>query len=188
MLKILHYGHPLLREKAAEIRRIGADQRDLVRRMAETMYASRGIGLAATQVGVLQRLFVVDVDFDRDDPRAEDTKRLQVFINPEIAWESDDDEPFTEGCLSVPGIEGEIYRPAAIKIVARGLDFEPFEIEADGLLARVCQHEADHLDGTLFVDRLNMIKRTVLAGQLNTLKRETLAELESMPDKYPISD
>ena len=187
-LKIIKYGHPLLREKAHDVKRVGTRERELIAAMAETMYGAHGIGLAATQVGVMERLFVVDVDQDRDEDNedADETRRLQVFINPEIVAESEEDEPFKEGCLSIPGLDGEVYRPSRIKVVARDENFEPFEVEADTLLARVIQHEHDHLNGVLFVDRLPLLKRPLVAGALGKIKKETLAELPTLAGEYPI--
>lgn len=186
LLKIIRYGHPLLREKAFDVKRFGSRERELIAAMAETMYRAHGIGLAAPQVGVLERLFVVDVDQDNDaeDPIA--TRNLRVFVNPEIVFESDDDEPFKEGCLSIPEVEGEVYRPSRIRIVARDATFEPFELDADELLARVVQHENDHLNGILFVDKLAQLKRSLLGGQLGRLKKDSLAELSGLPDAYPL--
>lgn len=186
LLKILHYGHPLLREKAADLKGMGPRERELIAAMTETMYGARGIGLAATQVGVMDRLFVVDVDQDRDGDDPSATRKLQVFINPEIIWESEEDEPFKEGCLSMPAIEGEVYRPIRIRIVARDENFEPVEFEADDLLARVIQHENDHLNGVLFVDKLPMLKRTLLGSALSRLKKQTQDELPTLPTEYPI--
>ncbi|MGB9691399.1 MAG: peptide deformylase [Candidatus Sumerlaeaceae bacterium] len=183
-LKILHYGHPLLREKAFDLKKVGRRERELIEAMAETMYAAHGIGLAATQVGVLERLFLVDVDQEHDDPV---TRRLQVFINPEIVWESEEDAPFEEGCLSIPGVNGEVYRPKRVKVVARDENFEPFELEADELLARVIQHEYDHLNGILFVDRLALLHRTKVAGQLSKIKQAALDELAMLTGaEYPL--
>ncbi len=125
--------------------------------MAETMYGANGIGLAGTQVGVMERIFVLDVDQERSDDleRELDSRRLQVFINPEITWESEEDESFEEGCLSIPAVQRDIYRPVKITLHARDENFEPFEVDADKLLARVIQHELDHLNGILFVDHLS---------------------------------
>jgi peptide deformylase len=186
LLKILHYGHPLLREKATDLKAVGPRERDLIAAMAETMYAARGIGLAATQVGVMERLFVVDVDQDRDaeDPLVD--RKLQVFINPVIIFESEEDEPMKEGCLSIPGVEGEIYRPSSIRIVGRDENFEPIELDATELLARVIQHETDHLNGILFIDKMPMLKRTLLGSSLSSLKRATEEELPRLPADYPI--
>jgi peptide deformylase len=188
LLKILKYGHPLLREKAHELKGVGSRERDLIAAMAETMYAARGIGLAATQVGVMERLFVVDVDQDRseDDEDVEETRLLRVFINPEIVEESVEDEPFKEGCLSIPGLDGEVYRPSRVKVIARDENFEPFEVEADELLARVIQHEYDHLNGVLFVDKLPLLKRPLIAGTLNKIKKQALDELPGLPGEYPV--
>ncbi|MGI8908376.1 MAG: peptide deformylase [Candidatus Sumerlaeaceae bacterium] len=187
-LKIIKYGHPLLREKAHDVKGVGTRERELIAAMAETMYTAHGIGLAATQVGVMERLFVVDVDQDRDDDAedAEGSRLLRVFINPEIVAESEEDEPFKEGCLSIPGIDGEVYRPTRVKVVARDENFQPFEIEADTLLARVIQHEHDHLNGVLFIDRLPLLKRPLVAGSLNKLKKEVLQELPLLSGEYPI--
>lgn len=176
-LKIIKYGHPVLREKARDVKKLGSRERDLIAAMAETMYEARGIGLAAPQVGICERLFVVDVD--QDDEIGPSSRRLRVFINPEIIWESEEDEPFKEGCLSIPGVEAEVYRPSRIKVVARDENFEPFELEAGELLARVIQHEFDHLEGILFVDRVAASRRAALAGQLNKIKRATLEDLRA---------
>lgn len=189
LLKIIRYGHPLLREKSHDLKGVGSRERELIAAMAETMYAARGVGLAAPQVGLLERLFVIDVDQCEEDNRGQrriENRRLRVFINPEITAESEEDEPFTEGCLSIPGLEGEVYRPSRIRIAARDENFEPFEAELDGFLARVFQHEHDHLNGVLFVDKLPMLKRSLVAGTLNRMKRETQEELPSLPKEYPI--
>ena len=191
LLKILQYGHPLLFEKAVDVKQVGSREKALIKAMGETMYAANGIGLAGPQVGVMERIFVMDVDPGRyNDPEVErDCRRLQVFINPEIVWESDADEPYREGCLSIPDLQKEIYRPSAIKVVARDQDFEPFEIEADALLARVIQHEYDHLNGVLLIDHLNRFGRTLVAGDLNRIKKKTQAELPDLPKDasgYPI--
>lgn len=184
-LKILHYEHPLLRQVAREVAGVGPRERDLIAAMAETMYAAPGCGLAATQVGVLERIFVADIDYDREDPSIE--RNLRVFINPEIVWESDEDEPLREGCLSLPGLEGEVFRPQRIRVVARDENFKAFEVEADELLARVIQHETDHLNGIMFVDRMPVLKRSMLTLKLGKLKRETEQEFPTpLGCSYPI--
>ncbi|MBX7245286.1 MAG: peptide deformylase [Candidatus Sumerlaeaceae bacterium] len=186
LLKIIKYGHPILREKALEIKSLGSREQDLIDSMIETMYANHGLGLAANQVGVLQRIFVLDVDQDREAEDEVATRAPRVFINPEITWESAEDEPFKEGCLSIPGVENEVFRPSQVKVSARDENFEPFEVEADELLARVIQHELDHLNGVLYVDRLSLLKRKLLGGKLNKIKSATMEELPSLPDSYPI--
>lgn len=184
-LRILHYEHPLLREKARDVRAVGTREREMIAAMAETMYAAPGCGLAATQVGLMERIFVADIDYDRDDQTVE--RNLRVFINPEVVWESAEDESLREGCLSLPGLEGEVYRPSVIRVVYRDENFEQFEIEADGMLARVIQHENDHLNGIMFIDRLPMLKRKLLAGKLNKLKKETEQSMPEPGAKYPIA-
>ncbi len=187
LLKILQYGHPLLREKSFDLKRVGSREKELFAAMGETMYAANGIGLAGPQVGVMERIFVLDIDQRNESPKeAQETRNLQVFINPEIVWESEEDEPYEEGCLSIPQIHKDIYRPAAIRVVARDENFEEFELEADDLLARVIQHELDHLNGVLFIDHLSRINRALLGGELNRIKQATQKELGSLPDEYPV--
>ena len=202
LLKILHYGHPLLRQRAEEVAGVDQNTLDIIHDMAATMYENDGVGLAGPQVGVMQRIFVADVgrlpdeedvdpdllgaDADEDDDACgQDT--LMVFINPEIVVESPDDGPYEEGCLSIPGVRGEVYRPLRVRVRARDERFEPFEVEATGLLARVIQHELDHLNGVLFIDHLPLMKRGLLAGDLNRIKRVATEELPSLQGAaYPI--
>ncbi len=179
-LEILIYGHPTLKGISAPLTSMTPDLRKLVDDMAETMYNYKGgIGLAAPQVGELRRVVVLDVEqvLTRNEPKP--SRRLQVFINPEILWQSEEDNPFIEGCLSIPGVEGEIYRPLCIGLRFRNEDFKECEIEAEGYLARVLQHEVDHLNGVLFVDRLKFTQRALIAGKLNRLRRQTKAGLAS---------
>ena len=120
--------------------------------MAETMYKAPGIGLAATQVNVHERVVVIDVTETHD--------ALQVFINPEIIARSDTMQVYEEGCLSIPGIYDKVERPDAVTVTALDLDGKPFTLEADGLLAVCIQHEIDHLDGTLFIQHLSRLKQS----------------------------
>lgn len=190
ILKILQYGHPLLRQKARDVKKVTSREREIIQAMGETMYHAQGVGLAGPQVGLMDRIFVLDVDQNRDeDTDAEilESRRLQVFINPEIVWESDDDSPFEEGCLSIPSLNREIYRPTEVKVVARDENFEEFEVDADEFLARVIQHELDHLDGVLFIDHLNRINRALVGGELNRIKKTTQSELAASPnEQYPL--
>jgi peptide deformylase len=176
-LTVLTYGNDVLRKLSQSVERLTTDDRELISSLSETMYALRGVGLAATQVGVLKRILVLDVDQvlqqSANGKPKKNARNLQVFINPEMLWESDEDEPFTEGCLSIPGIEAEVYRPVRIRVRYRDGTFEEKELETDGLLARVLQHEIDHLNGKLFVDRVSGMKRILMAGRLNRLKKET---------------
>lgn len=189
VLKILQYGHPLLRKKAKDVKTVGSREKELFSAMGETMYAASGIGLAGSQVGVMERLFVLDVDQNRDAETEEEeiaVRRLQVFINPEITWESEEDEAFEEGCLSIPGVNRDVFRPEEIRIHALDENFEPFELEAGGLLARVIQHELDHLNGVLFVDHLSRISRALVGGDLNRIKVATKKELSELEETYPV--
>jgi peptide deformylase len=173
-------GEQVLRERAREMKRedIDAGFRAFVDDMAETMYASSGLGLAANQVGDLRRVFIVDVDqvrgfSGRKGKRAKDpnSRNLLVFINPEIVSSSVEDEPFEEGCLSIPDIEADVYRPSVIFVRFRTLDWEERTESISGLLARVFQHEIDHLDGIMFVERLGEVERAKIATKLAALKR-----------------
>jgi peptide deformylase len=148
MLSIITIGDPLLAKTSALVPDIDADIRKLVERMFETM-GTRGIGLAAVQVGEAIRLFVTRAP--RDQPR--------VFINPDILETSIEEETLEEGCLSVPGLYTEMVRPASVRVQAWNEKGRPFTISADGMLARVIQHELDHLNGILFVDRLEAKRR-----------------------------
>jgi peptide deformylase len=175
-LKILVYGDSLLREHSREVKQLTKGDADLIRSMGETMYAAQGIGLAAPQVGILRRIVVLDIDQIKKASGEKHERKLQVFINPEIKTENEEDSPFTEGCLSVPGVDGEIYRPTLIRLAYRDEKFDPHEMEADGLLARVLQHEIDHLNGVLFIDHLAQPKRIMLAGQLRRIRKKSLSK------------
>jgi peptide deformylase len=171
------YGNPILRREAESVEALTPELEALVDDMAETMYTTKGIGLAANQVSVPVRLIVVDVDqLESDDSEQPKPRRLQVYYNPEVVEESREDSPMSEGCLSVPGLEGEVYRPKAIRFRARDERFEPVEFDAEGMLARVLQHEIDHTNGVLFVDRLSRIKRIALAGRLARLRKRGAAQ------------
>jgi peptide deformylase len=156
-LEILRYPDPRLYKKAAVVKNVDAAVRRLVTDMAETMYAAPGIGLAATQVNVHQRVIVIDTSETRD--------QLQVLINPEIL-EKEGTQQIDEGCLSVPGIYEPVKRAQKIKVRALDTQGEPFELEAEDLLAVCIQHEIDHLDGKVFVDYLSQLKRARIKSKL----------------------
>jgi peptide deformylase len=156
-LTILEYPDPRLRTVAQPVDKVDDELRTLVDDMLETMYASKGIGLAATQVNVHRRLLVADVSDEQDQPL--------VFINPEIVSREEVDV-HQEGCLSVPGIYEEVQRAQRIRVRALGRDGQPFEMDAEGLLAICVQHEIDHLDGKLFVDYLSELKRQRIRKKL----------------------
>jgi peptide deformylase len=161
---ILRYGQAPLHERAAEVVIFNDDLQRLVDDMIETMYAAPGVGLAATQIGVPQRIFVVDISVGRSRPD------LIVMINP-VLLECEGMQLEEEGCLSVPGFNATVVRPA--RTVVRGLDRDGTERTIDGreLLARAFQHEMDHLDGTVFIDRLRGIKKDLIVRRIQKLKR-----------------
>lgn len=180
ILPIRKYGDPVLREKARPIEAVDDALRAFAQDMAETMRAANGIGLAANQVGDLRRILVLDVaDVGERAPGGERQRgpgrQLEVYLNPEILEETAEDEDYNEGCLSIPGVEADVYRPVGIRLRWMDLDGERHEESFDGLRARVLQHEIDHLDGILFPDRLGLIARQRLAGKLRRLRRETEA-------------
>jgi len=190
LLRVLTYGDERLLVRSEPIAEMTDDLRQLIADMAETMYAAKGAGLAAPQVGVAGRLFVLDVDQVDENGQKKRPRRLRVYINPNIIETSKEDSPYVEGCLSIPGIEMEIYRPARIRLHYRDEQWQEHEEEIEGLLARVIQHESDHLDGVLFVDRLGFVKRQTLAAQLRRLRneRETIvvpAALTTDEEKHP---
>jgi peptide deformylase len=161
---ILRYGEVPLHQPAVDVAAIDDDLQRLIDDMIETMYAAPGVGLAATQIGVSRRVFVIDVSLGR---RAQD---LIVMINP-VFVERDGMQLEEEGCLSVPGFNATVVRPA--RAVVRGLDRGGIErtIEGSDLLARAFQHEMDHLDGTVFVDRLRGIKKELIVRKIHKLRR-----------------
>ena len=144
---------PLLRLSSAPIARVDDGVRKLAEDMLETMYAAPGIGLAAVQVGEMNRLITIDVSHD------EDAREPRVFVNPEILWKSEEMSVYEEGCLSIPEFYEEVERPARVRVRYTNLAGEPEEMEADGLLATCLQHEIDHLDGVLFIDHISKLKR-----------------------------
>ncbi|WP_310618699.1 peptide deformylase [Flexibacterium corallicola] len=146
-----------LRETCLPIEDVTDEIRQLADDMLETMYAAPGIGLAAPQIGVLKRIFVLDVA-EREEGEA-DKKEPMVFINPKITWSSEETAVYQEGCLSIPEVYEDVERPVAVKVSYLDRDGTACEIEAGGLLATCIQHEYDHLNGVLFVDHLSRLKR-----------------------------
>lgn len=156
VLDIEIMGAKVLREKASPVGAVTDETRLLIRDMFDTMYDAEGIGLAAPQVGVSQRILVVDVA-DEDEER-----HVHALINPVVVEASRETGKETEGCLSMPGLEETVTRSLEVAVEALSPEGEPVRIEADGLLARALQHEVDHLDGVLFIDRLSSLKRGIL--------------------------
>jgi peptide deformylase len=164
-------GHPVLKMKAQEIDKNFPDLDKLIEDMFETMYVSDGVGLAAPQIGKSIRLFVID-----GKPAAEDNPELEnfkkVFLNPYIIEESGEEWFFNEGCLSVPGIREDVQRKSIVKIKYFDENWQQHEDVFDGMAARIIQHEYDHLEGTLFTDRLSFLKRKMLRGKLSDISKE----------------
>jgi peptide deformylase len=156
---ILRYPDKRLRDKALPVAVVDDDIRKLCDDMAETMYAAPGVGLAAPQIGVSKRIFVIDI------ASADEKSDLRVFINPEFV-EREGETVWEEGCLSFPGIHEEVQRAAKVTVRATGLDGKPFEVSAEGLLAIAIQHEYDHLEGTLMVDRVSLLKRRFIDREM----------------------
>ena len=164
--RIRMYGDPILHERALPIEAITEEDHQIAKKMLATMYSNPiGIGLAATQVGILRRLIVIDID--RDDP---DNAPI-VLINPEIL-EQEGESVIEEGCLSIPELKAEVKRPEKIIVSARTLDDEEIIIEDESLLARVLQHEIDHLNGILFIDHLSRKKLKRLKAKLRQIRQE----------------
>ncbi len=169
LLNILRYPDVRLHKVAKPVTEFGERLHQLVADMAETMYEAPGVGLAATQVDVHERLVVIDVTDTHDD--------LKVFVNPEITWASDEKLVYDEGCLSVPGIYDGVERPARVKVRAFDQHGAQFELEAEGLLAVCIQHEMDHLVGKVFVEYLSPLKRNRIKAKL--IKEERGIEREA---------
>lgn len=164
------YGSAVLRKEAEDITPDYPELKKLIEDMYETMYATEGVGLAAPQIGKDIRLFVVDATpFDDIDPTAKEFKR--VFINPDIYEESEDEVRMSEGCLSVPGIHEEVYRPESIRITYLDENFEEHDEELTGWPARIVQHEYDHLDGYVFTDRLSPLRKSLLRSKLTAMSK-----------------
>jgi len=156
---ILHYPDPRLRQKAQPVTSVTPEIAKLIDDMAETMYAAPGVGLAATQIGEPHRIFIVDIAAE-DEP-----SNLMVFINPEIVT-TNGTQTGAEGCLSFPGVTEDVKRAETVSIRAMDRSGKQFEIEADGLLAVAVQHELDHLDGVLMIDRVGMLKKRIIQRKM----------------------
>ena len=179
ILPIYLYGTDVLRKKAKPVQKLDDSTIKLMYDLAETMHKANGIGLAATQVGDLRRMLVVDVgaiesgarDEDEGKPREHETEsKILVMINPELKL-AEGTITMEEGCLSIPELRAEVDRPEAIRVKYRDVNFEEVEITADGLVARVMQHEMDHLDGVMFVDHLGKTRRALLRSELKKIEK-----------------
>ena len=166
ILKIRKYGDPVLRKKSTEVEKIDDELKKLLDDMVETMYDAPGVGLAAPQVGINKRVVIIDTN-----------GKLRKIINPVILEKFGEEENVEEGCLSIPNIYEKVKRQSKVKVKYLNENGEEIIEEADELLARAFQHEIDHLDGILFVDKVSNIRKRLIAKKLNRLKKNTLKEL-----------
>lgn len=164
LLPILTYPDPRLHKKAKPVDVVDDRIRRIVRDMADTMYDAPGVGLAASQVDIHERIVVIDVSEDHSD--------LLVLINPKITWMSEESEVYEEGCLSVPGVYDEVRRSAQVTVQAQNEKGEYYEFDADGLLAVCVQHELDHLEGKVFVEYLSSLKQSRIKTKMRKLERQ----------------
>lgn len=161
-LGLVYYPDPRLRQACQPIDRVDEHIRRLIGKMVEIMFAAKGVGLAGPQVGVPARLFIASPTFERED--------IGIYVNPEIISADGTQQDEEEGCLSFPGVAAQIRRAGVVTIRATGLDGEMFEQTGEGLLARILQHESDHLDGRLIVDRMNSIGKLANRAALKDLE------------------
>jgi len=172
ILPIRAYGDPVLRKKCKDIDSQYPELSSLIENMLETMDSSNGVGLAAPQIGLPIRLFVIDsthmYDNEKDGIR-------KVFINPQMIEEYDDEWTFEEGCLSIPHIRENVERNATITLQYQDENFNTHEEEFDGMTARVIQHEYDHIEGVLFIDHISALKRRLIKGKLNDIKKGNIS-------------
>jgi len=168
VLTVLHYPDPRLHKVAKPVAVVDERVRKIVADMAETMYEAPGVGLAATQVDIHERIIVIDV--------SEEQNQLMVFINPELVWASAEKKAWREGCLSVPEFFDEVERPDQIQVKALDLNGKPFEIKADGLLSVCLQHEMDHLLGKVFVEYLSFLKRNRISLKMKKRAKELVGQ------------
>jgi len=168
LLTVLHYPDPRLHKVAKPVAVVDDRVRKIVADMAETMYDAPGVGLAATQVDIHERIIVIDV--------SEEQNQLMVFINPELVWASAEKKAWREGCLSVPEFYDEVERPDQILVKALDVNGKPFEIKADGLLSVCLQHEMDHSLGKVFVEYLSFLKRNRIALKMKKRAKELVGQ------------
>lgn len=178
ILPIVAYGDPILRKEAEDIEKDYPELQQLIENMFETMYAADGVGLAAPQIGRPIRLFILDASSfaeDEDGEIIEEYAHLadfkKVLINAEVVEEEGDEWGFKEGCLSIPGIREEVFRPETVRIQYYDENFEFHDEEFDGFAARIIQHEYDHIEGVLFTDHLKPIRRRLLKRKLTDITK-----------------
>ena len=170
ILPVIAFGDPILRKVGEEISSDFEGLSELIENMWETMYAAEGVGIAAPQIGKAIRLFVIDASpFSEEEPQLEDFKK--IFLNAEIVEESGEEWLFQEGCLSIPKIRENVKRYEKIKIKYQDENFNTFEEEFSGLAARVIQHEFDHIEGILFTDKINPLKKKMIKRKLTDITK-----------------
>ena len=181
ILPIVAYGSPVLKKKAEKISKDYPNLKDLIENMWETMYASHGVGLAAPQIGLSIRIFVIDASpfVDEEQMTQEEIDELsifkKVFINPEIVTENGALWDFNEGCLSIPDVREDVSRREKIVLSYVDENFEAQRLELNGLAARVVQHEYDHIEGILFTDHLSSLKKRLLRNRLTAISKGTIS-------------
>ena len=168
LLPVLCYPDPRLHKVAKPVEKVDARIHKIVANMAETMYEAPGVGLAATQVDIHERIIVIDVSDEQNE--------LMVFINPEVLWASPEKKSWREGCLSVPDFYDDVERAASVRVKALDLNGNPFEIDADGLLSVCLQHEMDHLLGKVFVEYLSILKRNRISLKMKKRAKELVGQ------------
>jgi peptide deformylase len=185
ILPIIAYGDPVLRKVSKDIDQDYPNLKQLIDDMFETMYHARGVGLAAPQIGLDIRLFIVDASpFDDDDEDKPSYKNFKkIFINAYITDESGKEWPFSEGCLSIPEIREDVNRLSKINIKYLDENFAEHEESYDGILARIIQHEYDHIEGKLFIDKISPIKKRLIAKKLDAISKGLVKPDYKM--KYP---
>lgn len=173
MLKIIEYPHPTLRHRSKPLRRVDAELRAMIEQMFELMYAAKGVGLAANQVDLPYRFFVMNETGDPDQREAQ-----KVIINPVVSRPKGTASQ-EEGCLSIPGVYESVTRPEKIRLNAYDLQGQEINVDLDGMVSRIVQHETDHLDGVLFIDRLSESDKREIAGTLDEFSIDFSAKRES---------
>ena len=177
ILPIVAYGNPVLKKKAKDITKDYPKLDELIENMWETMYGAHGVGLAAPQVGLPIRLFVIDPSPFADDEELTEEERKQLtglkklFINPVITEETGDEWAFSEGCLSIPDVREDVFRQPDITIEYVDENFNAHTVTYTGIAARVIQHEYDHIEGMLFTDKLSSLKKRLIKGKLNNISK-----------------
>lgn len=191
ILPILAYGDPILRKEGIEIDKDYPKLKELIENMFDTMYGARGIGLAAPQVGVAIRMFIVDATpFEDDEDLSEEEQRFvadfkRVFINARVVEENGDEWSFNEGCLSIPDVNEDVFRQKTITLEYFDENFEKHTETFSGIVARIIQHEYDHIEGVLFTDKLSALKKRLLKGKLANISKGKIDVKYRM--KFPLA-